>query len=45
MPGRSVRVVQKIRGGPVVIDTGQAEVAVGYTLARRITVALESPAD
>ena len=40
--GRELTVLQNLRRGPVVVDTGVSEVAIGYALARVIRVHLLS---
>ncbi|PSR22224.1 MAG: ferrous iron transport protein A [Sulfobacillus acidophilus] len=38
IPGLDLAVVTKVRSGPVVVQNGVSEVAIGYRLARRIVV-------
>jgi ferrous iron transport protein A len=38
VPGCEVAVLSKVRYGPVVVQSGVSEVAIGYRLARRIVV-------
>lgn len=36
--GSELTVAHKVRRGPIVVDTGVSEIAMGYALARRIVV-------
>lgn len=38
VPGAELTVIQKMIRGPVVVQTGVSQIAVGYHLARRISV-------
>lgn len=38
VPGAELTVLQKMTRGPVVVQSGVSQIAVGYHLARRITV-------
>ncbi|NMP24021.1 FeoA family protein [Sulfobacillus harzensis] len=39
VPGAELTVVQKLGRGPVVVQQGVTQIAVGYTLAQRILLA------
>ncbi|MCY0897840.1 MAG: ferrous iron transport protein A [Firmicutes bacterium] len=38
VPGRELKILRKITRGPLVVQAGVSQIAVGYHLARRITV-------